>query len=150
MGVAGVAEAGKMTMKDLKHSFMLEDDASSDKFRFQIDIKQKDKKGRQGIHHACDYGRQEVMNDMIIQQEADPNARDDRGRVPLHIAAMAGHNDVVRCLVQDHECEINVQDEKGWTPLHLAARFGHAHTVKYLFELGADPLVRDISGNRAY
>ena len=59
--------------------------------------------GRQPIHVAAEYGRWEVLHNMIREQQCDPFALDNRGRAPIHVAGIHRcvlHSDTNTLLVQ--------------------------------------------------
>ncbi len=71
---------------------------------------------------------------------------DDHSQVPKIQKKM--QCDVVTVLLKNN-AEANATDELYQTPLHFCARNGLAKAAEILLEFGADPLLRDIDGNRA-
>ncbi|XP_036608429.1 ankyrin repeat domain-containing protein SOWAHA [Trichosurus vulpecula] len=78
------------------------------------------------------------------------------GFTALHWAAKSGDRDMVLQLVEvarrgGAPVDVNARSHGGYTPLHLAALHGHEDAAILLVErLGAQVLVRDHSGRRAY
>ncbi|KAK2501250.1 hypothetical protein MC885_004509, partial [Smutsia gigantea] len=69
-------------------------------------------------------------------------------RTALHLACANGHVEVVTLLVQ-RKCELNLCDNEERTPLLKAIQCQQEDCALILLESGADPYVRDISGNNA-
>uniref|UniRef100_A0A4X2K5Q3 Sosondowah ankyrin repeat domain family member A n=1 Tax=Vombatus ursinus TaxID=29139 RepID=A0A4X2K5Q3_VOMUR len=78
------------------------------------------------------------------------------GFTALHWAAKSGDREMVLQLVEvarrgGSPVDVNARSHGGYTPLHLAALHGHEDAAVLLVErLGAQVLVRDHSGRRAY
>ncbi|XP_051834210.1 ankyrin repeat domain-containing protein SOWAHA [Antechinus flavipes] len=78
------------------------------------------------------------------------------GFTALHWAAKSGDREMVLQLVEvarrgGAPVDVNARSHGGYTPLHLAALHGHEDAAILLVErLGAQVLVRDHSGRRAY
>jgi len=85
----------------------------------------------------------------LLEKGADPMARDGRENTPLAEAAVQGHLETVRYLL-DWKAPIgsdpNAAGSDGRTPLHRSAFQGHHETVQLLLERGADPRIKDRSG----
>ena len=85
----------------------------------------------------------------LIAEKVDLNARDEEGYTALHLAAYNGHVEAVRALVKvvgDEIIDIQNSKDRYYTPLHYASRMGHAEVVTALLELGANPMIADVSG----
>ncbi|EKX53051.1 hypothetical protein GUITHDRAFT_64779, partial [Guillardia theta CCMP2712] len=77
-------------------------------------------------------------------------AADDVGRNALHYAAMNGNLPIMKMLFKTGQFQVNVQDDFGMTPLHLASRSNSEECVRNLIEQGADCMMRDETGRKAF
>ncbi|XP_050683161.1 protein phosphatase 1 regulatory subunit 12B isoform X6 [Leptidea sinapis] len=68
------------------------------------------------------------------------------GGTPLHVAAAKGYVDVAKTLLEDCNAEPDAMDYEGWTPLHAAALWGQKETAAMLLHYGADPSLKNFSG----
>ncbi|XP_038216127.1 protein phosphatase 1 regulatory subunit 12B isoform X7 [Zerene cesonia] len=68
------------------------------------------------------------------------------GGTPLHVAAAKGYVDVAKTLLEDCNAEPDSVDYEGWTPLHAAALWGQKDAAAILLKFGADPNVKNYSG----
>ncbi|KAK2090291.1 Serine/threonine-protein phosphatase 6 regulatory ankyrin repeat subunit A [Saguinus oedipus] len=112
-----------------------------------------DRAGRTALHHAAFSGHGEMVK-LLLSRGANINAFDKKDRRAIHWAAymdqkqdlgkkedyrLQGHIEVVKLLVS-HGAEVTCKDKKSYTPLHAAASSGMISVVKYLLDLGVDPL----------
>lgn len=83
--------------------------------------------------------------------EAHAKADTEFGRTLLHTAASWGHLDVIALLLVNG-ARVDAIDTVATrlTPLMEAARSGHASVCVLLIERGADPTLRDASGDNAF
>ncbi len=96
----------------------------------------------EAVLHAAD-GDPSVVR-AALKQGIDPNSCTDAYSL-LHLAVRAGDLDLIRWLVEQG-AEVNCSNDLEETPLHWAVYNGHQEAVKLLYELGADPSVRDADG----
>lgn len=68
------------------------------------------------------------------------------GGTPLHVAAAKGYIEVAKILLEECSAEVDSVDYEGWTPLHAAALWGQKDAVALLLRYGADPLIKNYSG----
>ncbi|CAB3226252.1 unnamed protein product [Arctia plantaginis] len=72
--------------------------------------------------------------------------RDMNGGTPLHVAAAKGYIDVAKTLLEECNADPDCIDYEGWTPLHAAALWGQKEAAALLLKYGADPLIKNYSG----
>ncbi|XP_022833062.1 protein phosphatase 1 regulatory subunit 12B isoform X1 [Spodoptera litura] len=72
--------------------------------------------------------------------------RDMNGGTPLHVAAAKGYIDVALTLLEGCSADPDCVDYEGWTPLHAAALWGQKEAAALLLQYGADPLIKNYSG----
>ena len=68
------------------------------------------------LHAACHHGHQLIV-ELLLESDADPNARADSGQTPLHLCGDAG---IARLLVEAGADPNAVDDEHGTMPLTWA------------------------------
>ncbi|XP_073956298.1 myosin binding subunit isoform X3 [Choristoneura fumiferana] len=68
------------------------------------------------------------------------------GGTPLHVAAAKGYIDVAKMLLEECGAEPDCVDYEGWTPLHAAALWGQKEAAALLLKSGADPHLKNYSG----
>lgn len=84
----------------------------------------------------------------MLDRKRLAEAQDSRGRGPLHHAVVGNHPQVVRYLVNGYPLCIDLVDLHGRTGLHYAATLPDSGTMyKVLIQAGADPNIKDQSGN---
>jgi ankyrin repeat protein len=91
--------------------------------------------------------RREAVIDVLLEHGADPNPRDMFDWTPLMRAVREDSAPVVRRLLADRRIEIDAANKAGMTALHLAASLGLRRMAALLLNHGADPRMRDLSGN---
>jgi len=115
------------------------------KFRnARVWFNEKDKCRRTALHYAVAHSTLDVV-ELLLENEANPNAKDVIGWTPLHWAADAGRTEVVKVLLE-YQAHVNVRDDEGETPLFRAACWGNAETAKLLVENGAKIDIKDKYG----
>ena len=115
-----------------------------DKFRKRVWFNERDKSRRTALHYAVAHSTPAIV-ELLLENEASPNARDVIGWTPLHWAADSGRAEVVKLLLE-YQAHANVRDDEGETPLFRAACWGNAETVKLLVENGARIDIKDKYG----
>jgi ankyrin repeat protein len=70
------------------------------------------------LHHAAQKGRLEVVEFLVVEQEAYLDEKDNDGQTPLYVAAVYGSDDVAEFLVF-HGASIDERAERGWTALQV-------------------------------
>lgn len=103
-----------------------------------------DSRGITPLHWAAQHGENVVE---LLQYDAPLDAADRTMMTSLHRAAEKGKNSVTT-VISNHrgrgkKVDLDVRGPNGVTPLMLAALHGRATTVRLLFNLGADPYLRD-------
>jgi len=96
---------------------------------------------------AAAKGRVEIL-DRLLEAGADPNPRDLFGWTPLMRAAYEGRAAAVRRLLAHPRVDVNARDYNGATALHHVGFKGDRAMWKLLVQAGADPAVRDYTGER--
>lgn len=89
-----------------------------------------------------------------IEAGADLNATNRMGSTALSVASENGRVESVRVLLQ-HDVAVDHVNDLGWTALHGAIVLGHGsaeyvNVVHLLLLAGADPYIRDFTGNDAF
>lgn len=114
----------------------------------KINISQKNKNGNSPLHKASQYGRLDIVKE-LVSLGMDINIKNRDGYTPLHLAAMKGQTDTVAELIllgAEKDIEGGVW---GSTPLHWACINSHIDTIKVLIEKGANTTLKDGVGKTA-
>ena len=87
----------------------------------------------------------------LIEGGADVGCfdRNEYGCRPLHLASLTPKGPCCIALLLDHGAEIDAQDLRGMTPLIWACWQGNLRKALYLIACGANPNIRDGSGEKA-
>ena len=114
------------------------------------DAKIKNHRGFSPLHLAARTSSLEVVEILLRDGNADPNAEDFDHRTPLHAAV--GKSDsafnILETLIS-WGSNVNAKDVYGFTPLHLAALDGLAHCVEMLIYHNADISTKSKKGPTA-
>jgi ankyrin repeat protein len=87
--------------------------------------------GEASLHIAAKLCRPELA-ELLLKQDADPNARDAEGDTPLHRAAANCRYALAQLLVQ-HCADVNARNNEGKTPADLANCPKMARAFRRLF-----------------
>ncbi|XP_074556653.1 putative E3 ubiquitin-protein ligase XBOS32 [Curcuma longa] len=131
-----------------------------------VDVNLRNTRGQTALMQACQYGRWEVVQTLILFKANIHRTDYLNGGTALHFAAIKGHTRCIRLLLADyvpsisiflkmmrskskressiHDFDksalskvVNQKADGGITALHMAALNGHAETVHLLLDLGA-------------
>lgn len=97
------------------------------------------------IYHATINNADKVRE--LVAKGVDVNHQDEEGRSALHWATDRGHIELAKVLVTELHANINLQDNEQQTPLHYACNCEHLELIKLLLTHGADPNIKDESGD---
>ncbi|KAF3811815.1 hypothetical protein GCG54_00014571 [Colletotrichum gloeosporioides] len=109
-----------------------------------INLDQKDKKGRTPLSLAAEKGHKTITL-LLLQTESDIESKDNTGRTPLSWAAGAGQHAVVQILL-DNGSDPESFDNMLQTPLLWAAREGRTMVVRDLLDFGSNIETWDYAG----
>ncbi|KAI5934337.1 Ankyrin repeat domain-containing protein 26 [Manis javanica] len=98
------------------------------------------------LHKAASKGKVARVEHILSLGENDLNDKDKMNRTALHLACANGHVEVVTLLVRG-KCELNLRDNEERTPVLKAIQCRQEDCALILLESGANPNIRDISGN---
>ncbi|XP_005066556.1 putative ankyrin repeat domain-containing protein 19 [Mesocricetus auratus] len=100
------------------------------------------------IHQAAAEGDAGQMEILMTLGQCSVFDRDHKNRTALHFACVYGRLPVVNILVNNN-CEIDALDKDHVTPLIKSVQCWKLKCAAVLLEHGADPNIRDYSGNCA-
>ena len=120
----------------------------------------RDRQGRTPLHLLASATGPSVhpggrLDDMLLRFPWDFAARDNAGQTPIHLWAKDLDTRCSACAalfrtILTNRSLVNLTNRAGDTPLHIALRAGRDNTVKILTEAGADPALRNASGESSY
>ncbi|KAI9477612.1 palmitoyltransferase akr1 [Coemansia sp. RSA 989] len=97
---------------------------------------------------AAQRGELEKLKQLMDAEEAPVDAVDGRGNSILHVAVLGGFIDVVQYLVEERGANVNIASKEYDAPPLFWAIFHHRiNVLVYLLDNGADPTMRDSTGN---
>lgn len=104
--------------------------------------------GRQScIHFAALNGHLSLVKRFLSLCPPVLNLPDGEQSTPLIYAALRGQTAVVEWILAQPGVAVDCVDVSGRTPLLMASSVGHFNVVQALLHAGADPRIRDSSGN---
>ena len=103
---------------------------------------------RSALQVAAAAGHIEVVQVLLIQEEANIDIEDVQGRRALALAAEQNHVEVVKLLLTART-NTEARDKDGNTAFTLAAEKGHVEVVKTLLQAGANMEACNEDGNTA-
>lgn len=92
-------------------------------------------------------GNPKLIN-LLLKNDADPNATDGLGRTPLHIAAISSRPLIIPILIKSG-ADVAHADQFGNTPLHYAVRSRNAASVQALID-AKSPQIANHVGHTPY
>ncbi len=104
------------------------------------------KTGEAPLLFAASFCHPDIVQ-LLLEHGADPRTMDAEGLTTLHWAAFRGCSDALAMLLNAAPDLLNQTDQLGRTPLIMAAISGETEAVRRLLEIGADPDIKDHSGN---
>jgi len=86
---------------------------------------------------ACAYGRTDVVEKLLKNENVEINQVDMDGKTSLYWACYKGYKEVVKALLKNKKINVNLADKEGKTPLYWAESCDRAEIVKDLLGRGA-------------
>ena len=101
--------------------------------------------GLSPLHYAAAGGHEEAVQ-LLLEQGAHINTSNNQGLTPLYLAARNGRENVVEILASRNGIDLENGDGKNHSPLCIAVMNGHLKVFTRLFDRGADPYAKNITG----
>ncbi|KAJ2453514.1 palmitoyltransferase akr1 [Coemansia sp. RSA 2336] len=99
---------------------------------------------------AAQRGELEKLKQLMDAENVSVDVVDGRGNSLLHVAVLGGSINVVQYLVEEKGANINIASKEYDAPPLFWAIFHHRiNALVYLLDHGADPTMRDSTGNSA-
>ena len=114
----------------------------------KCDPKGQDNEGNTQLHHACLYGKVNIVR-YLIRQNCDPGVANKKRELPLHIACAQRSLEIVKLVSgRGVDCNATVTASiSGDTPLHIACRSQQCEFARYLVEKRhCDPNIYNSNG----
>lgn len=108
-----------------------------------LDVDEKDDKGRTPLTLAAVDGREEVVKLLLETGKVDVNSYDRRGYTALYYAIMGRHNAVIHLLLETGKLDMNYKKPRGRSPLDFASRYCNEAAVRLMLERYDDYLYVD-------
>lgn len=86
-----------------------------------------DNDGYTPLHRAC-YNNYTDIAELLLLNNADPNAKTNMGWTPLHSACQWGHAESIALLLQNGS-DVNARSDGLQTPLHIAASVSNCRST---------------------
>ena len=101
--------------------------------------------GLSPLHYAAAGGHEEAIQ-LLLEQGARINITNNQGLTPLFLAARDGRENVVEILASRNGIDLEGGDPQSHSPLCIAVMNGHLKVFTRLFDRGADPYAKNITG----
>uniref|UniRef100_A0A0G4HYK4 Uncharacterized protein n=1 Tax=Chromera velia CCMP2878 TaxID=1169474 RepID=A0A0G4HYK4_9ALVE len=147
-----------MQNKNSKKTALLwaSDNGHTDIVRLLVDAKanvdMQDQSGKTALMCASLAGHTDVVR-LLVDAKASVDMQDKKGNSVLMLAIQKENVEMVEYLLarpgSATQTVANIPDPQGRTPLFRAAAGGHIFLVELLLRRGADPSLKDASGNTA-
>ncbi|XP_046576920.1 E3 ubiquitin-protein ligase MIB2-like [Haliotis rubra] len=116
----------------------------------KIDLRIPNKKGFNPLQFAAFTGNTSATQAILKRDAGVVNLQKGEDNfAALHIATINDHVECARLLIDLGKAKVNIQGANGSTALHLACHEALYRTAELLLEKGADPNLKDVSGNTA-
>ena len=92
--------------------------------------------GHTALHHACSYGRADVVKTLIDVGGIDVNQTNQEGITALHEACENGYVDVVEILLNAKDIDVNITNQNGLSALDIAREEEEDDIVELLLRKG--------------
>ena len=114
------------------------------------DVYDKGSSGRTVLHHACSYGKLELVQYLVDNYPDMLTIRDEEGQSPFLQTGFSGSVEVVKYLMS-RGCDVYDKGSSGRTVLHNACNKGKLELVQYLVDNHPDMLtIRDKTGQSPF
>ena len=100
------------------------------------DLKIRDEKDRNVLHHAVFNGQDEIV-ELLIDNGFNCNILDNQSNSPLHLAASVGNTSTANILITKGAA-IEVQGLNGWTPFLCATYYKKIEVARMFLNQGAN------------
>jgi ankyrin repeat protein len=99
------------------------------------------------LHSVAIANEIEIIEQLLCNEDINPNVVDSSYGTPLHCAAACGNIEAVIALLKCPRTQPDIKHSSQGTPLHIAAFYNRAEVIKELLALpGVDPNARHLSG----
>mmetsp|Transcript_85424 Transcript_85424/g.242175 ORF Transcript_85424/g.242175 Transcript_85424/m.242175 type:complete len:342 (-) Transcript_85424:81-1106(-) len=105
--------------------------------------------GHAPLHVACRVGCVRCAQ-LLLDQQANPQALTARQETCLHLACQGGHSEVTQLLVQSQPQAADAMDAEGNTALHVCAMNGSFDSAAVLLRAGADTNIKNNQKRTAF
>uniref|UniRef100_A0A0G4HXG7 Uncharacterized protein n=1 Tax=Chromera velia CCMP2878 TaxID=1169474 RepID=A0A0G4HXG7_9ALVE len=118
----------------------------------KANVDMQDSYGQTGLILASENGHTDIVR-LLVDAKASVDIQDEEGNSVLMLAIQKENVEMVEYLLAQPgsatQTVVNIPDSQDRTPLFRAAAGGHILLVELLLRRGADPSLKDASGNTA-
>ncbi|KAH0789694.1 serine/threonine-protein phosphatase 6 regulatory ankyrin repeat subunit B-like [Histomonas meleagridis] len=84
------------------------------------------------LHTACSFGKKEIIETLLEQEDVNVNIQNSSGFSALHFACEKCEVGVVKLLLKAKNINVNIKSKLGLTPLHVACKKDYKEIVEIL------------------
>jgi ankyrin repeat protein len=95
-----------------------------------------DKSGNTILHLLVENGETELVEQLLLKDNFNPDLRNVNGQTPLFHAVINGHEEIVKLLLMNNSVNPHAEDFYGWIPLWWAAVYWHQEILEMLLTQG--------------
>eukprot|EP00049_Salpingoeca_infusionum_P023690 m.13440 g.13440 ORF g.13440 m.13440 type:complete len:815 (+) comp5943_c0_seq1:556-3000(+) len=113
-------------------------EATQTLLRYGANINLKDVTGSSPLSVACAHGQPNLLQALLLADDADVNVPDAKGWAPVHWCASTSSLDCLNLLLLRPDLKVDTRTALNETAMHLAAREGNMRAISMLLTKASD------------